>query len=239
VWFARDVEIETETHVRIGARTTVQRRCSINGTTRIGEDCIFAPDVFVSSGTHPFRHIPHLPIREQERRLIAGGGSTDKPVCIQDDCWIGTHVTIAPGVTIGKGSVIGANSVVTKDVPPYSVAAGLPARVIGERLAWNPPDRIDPRRETDAPYVLCSGNRWLVALRPARSGEAVRISCVAARTVEAKVNGAQMQFSAGGSSFTIAPGKDLPFGAVVAIELADDDAQAVAFTAFEMIAAAP
>jgi acetyltransferase-like isoleucine patch superfamily enzyme len=239
VWLARDVEIETDTHVRLGARTTIQRRCSINGTARIGEGCIFAPDVFVSSGTHPFRHIPHLPIREQERRLIASGGSVDKPVWIQDDCWIGTHVTIAPGVTIGKGCVIGANSVVTKDVPPYSVAAGLPARVIGERLAWNPPARVDPRSEVDAPYVLSAGDSWLVALRESQGGEHVRVTYLARRTVNAKVNGEARQFSAGDGSIIVPTGQGLPFGASIAIDLSGDDAHEVDFTAFELVAPAP
>ncbi|KAJ5110524.1 acetyltransferase [Penicillium argentinense] len=51
------------------------------------------------------------------------------PIFIEDDCWIGANVVILPGVRIGKGSTIGAASVVTKDIPPYSVAVGAPARV--------------------------------------------------------------------------------------------------------------
>ena len=57
-----------------------------------------------------------------------GGG-----IIIEDDCWLGSHVTVTKGVRIGKGSVIGANSVVTKDIPPYSVAVGTPAKVIKKR----------------------------------------------------------------------------------------------------------
>lgn len=156
-WIAADVEMQTDTAVLIGAGTTVQRRCTINGSTRLGAGCILAPGVFISSGTHPFRVIPHLPIREQERRLLAQpetAQSPDRPVWIQDDCWLGTHAVICPGVTIGKGSVIGANSVVTRDVPPYSVVAGSPARRIGTRLDWRPPSRIAPGRDEDAPYLL-------------------------------------------------------------------------------------
>lgn len=55
------------------------------------------------------------------------------PIEIQTDCWIGRGCIVLPGVIIGKGSVIGANSVVTKDIPPYSIAAGAPARVIKKR----------------------------------------------------------------------------------------------------------
>lgn len=134
VWLSSDVEIETEAQVEIGMGTTIQRRCTINGSTKIGQGCIFAPNVFVSSGTHPFREWPQLPIREQERLLAAEGRSLDRAVWIQDDCWLGTNVVVTPGVTIGKGSVIGANAVVTHDIPPYSVVAGVPGRIVAKRL---------------------------------------------------------------------------------------------------------
>jgi acetyltransferase-like isoleucine patch superfamily enzyme len=52
------------------------------------------------------------------------------PVFIEDDCWIGGNVVILPGVRIGKGSTVGAGSIVTKDIPPYSVAVGIPCRVM-------------------------------------------------------------------------------------------------------------
>lgn len=55
------------------------------------------------------------------------------PVVIEEDCWIGSHAVILKGVTIGTGAVVAAGAVVTKDVPPYAVVAGVPARVIGNR----------------------------------------------------------------------------------------------------------
>lgn len=157
VWVAADVEIQTEGHLSLGAGTSVQRRCTINGNTRLGRACILAPGVFISSGTHPFRSFPHLPIREQER-LIASDAQAqaklDHPVWIQDDCWLGANVVVCPGVTIGKGSVVGANAVVTRDVAPFTVVAGSPARVIGHRLDWRPPSRLDPSKPEDHPYLL-------------------------------------------------------------------------------------
>ena len=157
VWVSSDIEIETNSEVQIGEGTTVQRRCTINGTTRIGAGCILAPNVFVSSGTHPFRITPHIPIREQEQILAStdsGFSSLDRPVWIQDDCWLGTNVVVCPGVTIGKGSVVGANSVVTCDVEPYSVVAGSPARCIGQRLEWQPRNSICTDDVKDRPYIL-------------------------------------------------------------------------------------
>ncbi len=56
-------------------------------------------------------------------------------VRIEDDCWIAANTVILAGVTIGKGSVIAAGSVVNKDVPPYSVVAGVPAKVIKSRIS--------------------------------------------------------------------------------------------------------
>lgn len=157
VWASSDVEIETNSEVHIGEGTTIQRRCTINGSTRIGTGCLFAPNVFVSSGTHPFRVIPHIPIREQEKTLAASNEGTetlDRPVWIQDDCWLGANVVVCPGVTIGKGSVVGANAVVTRDVAPYSVVAGAPAKCIGRRLEWVPRSSICADDATDQPYVL-------------------------------------------------------------------------------------
>lgn len=227
VWLSRDCEIETETRVEVGPRTTVQRRCTINGTTRVGADCIFAPDVFVSSGTHPFREIPHLPIREQERRLSREGKSVDRPVWIQDDCWIGTHVVVAPGVTIGKGSVVGANSVVTKDVPPYCVVAGMPARVIGRRLDWSPPSRVDMDVETDLPYVLSLHAPLLVALRAANEGELVRISLSCSRPTRIGVNGETVDVTPALKEVLVTPGD--------AMLRIDHEAGAVTFSSFELV----
>lgn len=156
-WLAEDVVIETEGRVAIGEGTTVQRRCTLNGHTRIGAHCILAPDVFISSGTHPFREVPHLPIRLQEQRLgqdPEAARRTDRPVWVQDDCWLGTHAVVCPGVILGRGTVVGANAVVTRSFPPYSVIGGIPARLIGQRLVWQPPARIDFTDPAHQVYLL-------------------------------------------------------------------------------------
>ena len=61
------------------------------------------------------------------------GETLEKPVVISNDVWIGARVIILPGVNIGEGSVLGAGCVVTRDVPPYTVVGGVPAKVIKQR----------------------------------------------------------------------------------------------------------
>lgn len=134
--------------VGVGALTTIQDGCRIYGDVTVGQRCIFAPNVFVSSGTHTFDALPHMPIQEQERVAPMPG----RPIRILGDCWFGINVVIAPGVTVGRGCVVGANSVVTADLAPYQVAGGNPARVIRQRLEFSPRQRIDAANEQDAPY---------------------------------------------------------------------------------------
>jgi len=65
------------------------------------------------------------------------GSMNTKAIIIEDHVWIGTRVTVLPGVVIGYGSVIAAGSVVTKNVPPESLVAGVPAKVIKEHIEWS------------------------------------------------------------------------------------------------------
>jgi acetyltransferase-like isoleucine patch superfamily enzyme len=155
VWIAEDCAIESIGRIVVGANTTIQRRTSIIGSVEIGQDCILAPNVFISSGTHPIRRWPHLPIREQERRMEGlGEPPHNARVVIGDDCWLGVNVVISPGVSIGQGAVIGANAVVTTDVLPYAVMAGSPARQISERLVWAPPTSLELTDPASLPYVV-------------------------------------------------------------------------------------
>ena len=65
------------------------------------------------------------------------------PVIIEEDCWIGSHAVILKGVTIGEGAVVAAGAVVTRDVPPYAVVGGIPAKVIGDRRETNGAGGVD------------------------------------------------------------------------------------------------
>jgi len=96
------------------------------GNIKIGKQCMIAAHSGIYANSHKFTD-PAQPIKHQ--------GVTRQGIVIEDDCWLGHGVTVLDGVTIGKGSVIGACSVVNKNIPPYSVAVGVPVRVIKSRVS--------------------------------------------------------------------------------------------------------
>jgi carbonic anhydrase/acetyltransferase-like protein (isoleucine patch superfamily) len=148
----RDVEIAPGGSIEIGAHTTLQDRCIILGDVKIGADCIFAPNIYVSSGRHWFDVEPWSLVRDQDVVARSREESVSSPVTIDEDCWIGTNVVVLAGIRIGRGAVVGANSVITRDVDPYSIVAGAPAREIGRRLEYLPPMRISHDAPRDRPY---------------------------------------------------------------------------------------
>ena len=86
---------------------------------------MIAPNCVIVSFNHGYQDI-QTPMIDQPW--------VGEPVFIEDDVWIGANCTIIMGVTIGKGSIIAANAVVSKDIPPYSIVGGVPARILGSRL---------------------------------------------------------------------------------------------------------
>jgi acetyltransferase-like isoleucine patch superfamily enzyme len=88
----------------------------------IGDHCMLANGCFVTDASHRFDD-PHEPVPWQ-------GFTSKGPTSLGDNVWCGAHVVVTSGVTIGERSVIGANSVVNTDIPPFSIAAGAPARVV-------------------------------------------------------------------------------------------------------------
>ena len=150
VSMSRSVHIapSSSRRISIGSGTTVQDYCRVYGDVAIGPRCILAPNVFVSSGTHVFDAMPHLPIQRQEQLAPIA----EQPIRIFADCWFGINAVVLPDVTVGRGCVVGANAVVTDDLPPYSVAVGNPTRVVRQRLHFSPKSRIDASNENDAPY---------------------------------------------------------------------------------------
>lgn len=111
--------------VRIGRGSEIGERCriSIANSLEIGEKVLLSPNVYITDCDHEYRNID-VPVIEQG--IVQKG----QAVSIGDGSYIGINTVIVGNVKIGKHCVIGANSVVTKDVPDYSVAVGIPARVI-------------------------------------------------------------------------------------------------------------
>ncbi|NES96046.1 MAG: acyltransferase [Desertifilum sp. SIO1I2] len=124
-----DLGVIVKTHVQgdicIGDRTYIGPYTCISGQTiSIGEDCLIASHCGIYANNHAFAELD-IPIILQ--------GATYKGITIEDDCWLGCGVKVLDGVTIGRGSVVGAGSVVTKNIPPYAIAVGVPAKVVSWR----------------------------------------------------------------------------------------------------------
>ncbi len=114
----------TPARIRIGQGTFLNLGVMIAsaGLVEIGDHCMLANGCFVSDAAHRFDD-PGAPVTWQ-------GFTSKGPTRIGDNVWCGAHVVVTSGVEIGERCVIGANSVVTTDIPPFSVAAGAPARVL-------------------------------------------------------------------------------------------------------------
>jgi maltose O-acetyltransferase len=123
--------IEIGDDVYIGPRAVFNSAIS---TISIGNKVLFGPDVTIMGGDHRFDIVGKYTYDITEKVP-----DNDRDVVIEDDVWVGARVVILKGVTIGRGSVIGAGSVVTKSIPPYSVAVGIPAKVVRSRFT---PDQI-------------------------------------------------------------------------------------------------
>lgn len=105
----------------VGEGSTINSKCRLDnrGGIQIGEKVSISQEVIVLTADHDLNS-PDFEGRSRE-------------VVIEDYVWIGTRAIILPGCTLGKGAVIAAGAVVTKDVPPYAVVAGTPARVVKMR----------------------------------------------------------------------------------------------------------
>jgi len=113
--------------LRIGARANIGAGCVMYASTRleIGADTMLAAQCYVGGGRYTVLGRTDRPIAEQPEPRLG--------VVIEDDCWLGAGVVVVDGVRIGRGSVVGAGAVVTRDVAPYSVVVGVPARPVAMR----------------------------------------------------------------------------------------------------------
>ena len=114
-------------HASIGAFCSISWNVSLGG----------ADHDYRKLTTHSFLYLPNMGLSD-----VVGYDRFSEPCDIGNDVWIGCHAVVCRGVTIGDGAVIGAGAVVTHDVPPYTIAAGCPARVLKPRFDGNLAERL-------------------------------------------------------------------------------------------------
>ena len=153
-YIGRNVEIQPDRNVEIGYGTSIQDRNIILGDVQIGRYCLTAPNVYMSSGNHFYNYQPENYIKNQDKILEGIGDQKvlSNPIVIDDDVWIGINSVIMRGVKIGKGAIIGSNSVVTKNVLPYSIVAGNPAKEIKKRINFTPKRQLLYSKLSDLPF---------------------------------------------------------------------------------------
>ena len=96
-------------------------QCNAAQSVQIGQNVLIASNVSITDSDHVVE--PVMPTARNPKLVT-------RPVRIEDNCWLGQNVVVLKGVTVGRNSIVGASSVVTRSVPPRSVVAGNPARVI-------------------------------------------------------------------------------------------------------------
>jgi acetyltransferase-like isoleucine patch superfamily enzyme len=123
--------VQIDRNTKIGQYTYIGEGTKITKST-IGRYCSIAPDVSIGLGEHDWKRI-------STSSLFYKGNVyenlTKESISIGNDVWIGTKAIILRGVKVGNGAIIGAGAVVTKDVPSYSIVAGVPAKVLKYRFS--------------------------------------------------------------------------------------------------------
>ena len=125
-WDSRKGQHFTPT-ITIGNDCTIREHSHISAINKIviGHHLLTGTNVLITDNSHGESTREDMSIPVDERLLVSKG-----PVVIGNNVWLGNNVCVMPGVTIGDGAIIGANCIVTHDIPAYSVAGGIPAKVI-------------------------------------------------------------------------------------------------------------
>jgi len=114
--------------IEIGSGSVIYNGCDLlchpHSAIRIGKNVLFTRQAAAITGGHRF---------DDPEASILSQGTIEQDITVEDDCWIGYRAILLPGVRVGRGAVVAAGAVVTRDVPPISIAAGVPARIIGVR----------------------------------------------------------------------------------------------------------
>ncbi|KAI5474787.1 hypothetical protein MNV49_002477 [Pseudohyphozyma bogoriensis] len=122
-WIEAPFRCDYGSRLRISQNVFINFGCVIldTGIVTIKERCLFGPNVSLYAASHPL---------DPDVRNGIAGPELGRPITIEEDCWLCGNVTVLQGVTIGRGSTVAACSVVTKDVEPYTVVAGNPAKFV-------------------------------------------------------------------------------------------------------------
>jgi maltose O-acetyltransferase len=119
-WFYGPGQLR-RTGVSIGPRARINRKCclDVRGGLIVGADASISPEVMILTASH---QVNDPEFRVETRRIV-----------IEDHVWVGSRAVILPGVTLGRGCVVSAGAIVTRDVAPFAIVGGVPARQIGTR----------------------------------------------------------------------------------------------------------
>ncbi len=125
-WVNIDKGVTFATDIKLGEGSGIGANCSIPTGVTIGDHVMMGIDILMFTNEHRHDDIT-IPMGLQGRTKV-------EPIVIEDDVWIGSRSLIMKGIRIGHGAIIAAGSVVTKDVPPYEIWGGNPARLLKSRL---------------------------------------------------------------------------------------------------------
>jgi acetyltransferase-like isoleucine patch superfamily enzyme len=125
--FDRHLDKQFSPRIIIGDRVSINYDCHIGCVNEItiGNDVLLASRVYISDHSHGTQDYSDIDIPPSERKVFSKG-----PVVIEDGVWIGEGACVLPGVRVGRHAIVGANAVVARDVPPYTIVGGVPARVL-------------------------------------------------------------------------------------------------------------
>lgn len=124
--FETNIYISDAKNIKIGSYCRINENVFLQGKISIGNFVMIAPNVSIYTKTHIYDNT--------DVPMVKSGETETQQVSIGDDVWVGLNSTILPGISIGEGSIIAAHSLVNKDVEPYSIVGGVPAKLIKKRV---------------------------------------------------------------------------------------------------------
>ena len=137
------LRVDLGKNISIGEYSLINQNCTLldTGSIQIGRRVLIGPDVKMYTATHSLNPIERYEKQNDGSYFIQ---TSAKGIVIEDDVWVGSNATILKGVTVGRGAVVAAGALVIKDVPPYAIVGGVPAKVLKYR--WDIPTTLEHER---------------------------------------------------------------------------------------------